>query len=292
MDGLEIVLDRLGRKHGPSIDDNGHVSLARAFDSPEDKRRYVRRLFHTISGRYDRITRLLSFGLDQRWKVRLVEGLGIGPGTRALDLACGTGDIALSMATRGATVTGLDITSSMLTLARAKLKGEAVRWIAGDMTALPLASQSFDVITTGYGLRNVPDLERALTEAHRVLRHNGRLASLDFNRPDSRIVRAVYLTYLSGVGAALGWLLHRDTETYRYIPASIRRYPGANGVARLMERVGFEDVKVLRVLGGLMAIHLAAKRPIAGIKNSSRAASVSEEIGVPGAMGTSSTTTL
>ena len=268
------------------------MSLARAFDSPEDKRRYVRRLFHTISGRYDLITRLLSFGLDQRWKARLVEAVGVGPGTRALDLACGTGDIAIFMAMRGATVTGLDITPSMLTLARAKPDGRAVRWIAADMTSLPLAGQSIDVITTGYGLRNVPDLPRALAEAHRVLREDGRLASLDFNRPDSHIVRGVYLTYLSVVGGALGWLLHRDTETYRYIPESIKRYPGATGVARMMERAGFDDVKVLPVLGGLMAIHLAAKRPIAGIRNASRSASVSESIGVPGAIGTSSTTTL
>ena len=268
------------------------MSLARAFDSPEDKRRYVRRLFHTIAGRYDLITRLLSFGLDQRWKVRLVEAIGVGPGTRALDLACGTGDIAISMAMKGATVTGLDITPSMLTLAKAKPGGAGVRWVAGDMTAVPLASQSISVITTGYGLRNVPDLPRALAEAHRVLCHDGRLASLDFNRPESRVVRAVYLTYLSVVGAALGWILHRDSETYRYIPASIKRYPGANGVARMMERAGFDDVKVLPVLGGLMAIHLAAKRPIAGTRNANRSASVIEEIGVPGAIGTSSTTTL
>jgi ubiquinone/menaquinone biosynthesis methyltransferase len=268
------------------------VSLARAFDSPEDKRRHVRRLFETISGRYDLITRLLSFGLDQRWKARLIEALAVGPATRALDLACGTGDLAIAMAAAGASVVGLDITPSMLKLARVKPHAGAIRWIAGDMTSLPFAGESVDVITTGYGLRNVPDLPRALGEAHRVLRDHGQLASLDFNRPDSSIVRGIYLAYLSVVGATLGWVLHRDSETYRYIPASIKRYPGATAVARMMERAGFEDVKVLPVLGGLMAIHLAAKRPIAGIRNASRSASVSDEIGVPGAMGTSSTTTL
>jgi ubiquinone/menaquinone biosynthesis methyltransferase len=268
------------------------VSLARAFDSPEDKRRYVRRLFGTIAGRYDLITRLLSFGLDQRWKVRLVDATGAGQGMRALDLACGTGDIAGLMAGRGATVAGLDITHSMLELARAKPLGRSIRWIAADMTALPLAPDSVDVITTGYGLRNVPDLQRAISEAHRVLRDGGRLASLDFNRPESRIVRGVYLAYLTIVGASLGWLLHRDPDTYRYIPASIRRYPGATAVARMMEDAGFQDVQVLPVLGGLMTIHLAAKRPIAGIKNANRSASVRAEIGVPGAIGTSSTTTL
>jgi demethylmenaquinone methyltransferase/2-methoxy-6-polyprenyl-1,4-benzoquinol methylase len=276
----------------PIIDDNGRVSLARAFDSPAGKRRYVRRLFATIAGRYDLITRLLSFGLDQRWKARLVDAAGVAAGTRALDLACGTGDIAALMATRGAVVTGLDITPAMLTLARAKPHGRAIRWIAGDMTALPLPDSSVDVITTGYGLRNVPDLPRALSEAHRVLAGDGRLASLDFNRPESRAVRAVYLAYLSVVGSVLGWALHRDSDTYRYIPASIKRYPGANGVARLIEDAGFVDVRVVPVLGGLMAIHLAAKRPIAGIRNGSRSVSLSSAVGVPGAMGTSSTTTL
>ena len=267
------------------------MSLARAFDSPADKRRYVRRLFATIAGRYDLITRVLSFGLDQRWKVRLVDATGAVAGTRALDLACGTGDIAALMATRGAVVTGLDITPAMLTLARAKLGGKGIRWVAGDMTALPLPDASVDVITTGYGLRNVPDLTRALSEAHRVLADEGRLASLDFNRPESRAVRAVYLAYLSVVGSVLGWMLHRDADTYRYIPASIRRYPGANGVARLLEAAGFVDVRVLPVLGGLMAIHLATKRPIAGIRNGSRSVSRSSAMGVPGAIGTSSTTT-
>jgi ubiquinone/menaquinone biosynthesis methyltransferase len=268
------------------------VSLARAFDSPADKRRYVRRLFATIAGRYDLITRVLSFGLDQRWKVRLVDAIGVPAGIRALDLACGTGDLAALMATRGAVVTGLDITPAMLTLARAKPQGQSIRWVAGDMTALPFPDGSVDLITTGYGLRNVPDLPRALSEAHRVLAGHGRIASLDFNRPESRAVRAVYLAYLTVVGSMLGWLLHRDPDTYRYIPASIRRYPGADGVARLIEDAGFVDVRVLPILGGLMAIHLAAKRPIAGSKNGNRSLSLSSDIGVPGAIGTSSTSTL
>ena len=268
------------------------MSLARAFDSPADKRRYVRRLFATIAGRYDLITRVLSFGLDQRWKKRLVDSISVPAGTRALDLACGTGDLAVLLARQGAVVTGLDITPAMLTLARAKPQGHGIRWVAGDMTTLPFPDSSMDLITTGYGLRNVPELSRALTEAHRVLAGDGRIASLDFNRPESRPVRAVYLAYLSVVGSMLGWVLHRDPDTYRYIPASIRRYPGANGVARLMEDAGFVDVRVLPVLGGLMAIHLAAKRPIAGSRNGNRSVSLSSEIGVPGAIGTSSTSTL
>ena len=123
------------------------------------------------------------------------------------------------------------------------------------MMALPVQSGAFDVVTTGYGLRNVPDITGALREIHRALRPGGVLCSLDFDRPESLVVRGIYLTYLTGVGSALGWALHRDPDTYRYIPASIRTYPGGKGVARLMREHGFERARHLKVLGGLMAIH-------------------------------------
>jgi len=127
------------------------------------------------------------------------------------------------------------------------------------MVSLPFAAASFDLVTTGYGLRNVPDLVQAISEMHRVLRPGGQAFSLDFNKPANAAVRAVYLVYLEVVGAVLGWVLHRDSRTYRYIPASIRRYPGAAGVADLMRRGGFTDVRVIPILGGLMAIHQGRK---------------------------------
>jgi demethylmenaquinone methyltransferase/2-methoxy-6-polyprenyl-1,4-benzoquinol methylase len=131
--------------------------------------------------------------------------------------------------------------------------------VTGDMLALPFPAAHFTVVTTGYGLRNVPDLEQAIDEIARVLVPGGRLLSLDFNRPAQPFLRAAYLTYLTIVGSALGFVLHRDPDTYRYIPESIRNYPGAEGVARLLERRGFEHVRVLPLLGGLMAIHSARR---------------------------------
>ena len=127
------------------------------------------------------------------------------------------------------------------------------------MMALPFKSRSFDLVTTGYGLRNVPDLGVAIDEIARVLKPGGHALSLDFDRPANALVRGVYLAYLTGVGGVLGWLLHRDPDTYRYIPASICRYPGRAGVTRLMEQRGFVRVQHYRVLGGLMAIHHAEK---------------------------------
>jgi ubiquinone/menaquinone biosynthesis methyltransferase len=134
-----------------------------------------------------------------------------------------------------------------------------VAFVGGDMLALPLAAGRFDVVTVGYGLRNVTDLPAALRETHRVLVPGGRLLSLDFNRPSNAIVRTAYLAYLTAVGSALGWVLHGDPDTYRYIPESIRSYPGAAGVSHLMGEAGFGDVRHVPLLGGLMSLHLARR---------------------------------
>jgi ubiquinone/menaquinone biosynthesis methyltransferase len=233
------------------------VSLDRAFDSPESKRRHVRVLFATIADRYDLITKVLSYGQDARWKRDLIARANVRPGERALDLAAGTGDVAFAAAANGAKTIGLDITHRMLQLAAQK--SSAARFITGDMASLPFASSSFDLVTTSYGLRNVPDLNTAIDEIARVLKPGGRLLSLDFNRPENAIVRAVYLVYLAATGSLLGWVLHRDPDTYRYIPESIKRYPGARGVADRLAAHGFEHVTVVPKLFGLMSIHVAQR---------------------------------
>ena len=256
------------------------MSLKSAFESPASKRRHVRRLFATIADRYDLITRVLSYGQDARWKRTLVTMAGVKAGEQALDLACGTGDLAFATAAHGARSVGLDVTHRMLQLADLRqgfhlrqgfggqdggqannhqgASGHArVSFIGGDMTQLPFRSAAFDLVTTGYGLRNVPDLDAAIQEIARVLRPGGRVLSLDFNKPESALIRGAYLGYLTAVGSVLGWLLHRDPDTYRYIPASIRRYPGARGVADKMRAHGFRNVRIVPLLFGLMTLHIA-----------------------------------
>ena len=229
------------------------------FSSPENKREYVRRLFSTIAPRYDLITVLLSFGLDRRWKRRLAS-LHDARGLAVLDLASGTGDLAYEIAGRGAKrVIALDITQSMLQRALQKRQGRRVSLVAGDMMALPFPDASFDLVTVGYGLRNVPVLEKAFDEAARVLRPDGVLLSLDFNKPEHWFVRIVYLGYLSIVGSLLGTVLHGDADTYRYIPESIKRWPGSEGVCVMARDNGFGRCEALPVLGGLMTIHRACK---------------------------------
>ena len=236
------------------------MRLSTAFESPDTKSRYVKRLFSTIADRYDLITVLLSYGQDRRWKRRLVSMAPIDRGTRALDLACGTGDITFALQAAGASSVGLDITARMLTIARGKQSpGRSPVFIVGDMMTLPFHAATFDVVTTGYGIRNVPVIAQSLAEIARVLRPGGVLLSLDFDRPSNGFVRAGYLAYLTVVGSALGLVLHGDPDTYRYIPESIRRYPGAEGVCAIAREQGFVACERIRVLGGLMAIHRAVK---------------------------------
>jgi ubiquinone/menaquinone biosynthesis methyltransferase len=244
--------------------------LRDAIATPAGKAPHVRRLFATIADRYDLITVWLSYGQDRRWKRQLLASAGPLPGVRVLDLACGTGDITWLAAHRGARVVGLDITPRMIELARAKARTNAAGvdaareglrplFVVGDMCALPVPDASFDIVTTGYGLRNVPDLQLAIGEIARVVKPGGLFLSLDFNRPSNPVVRVAYHAYLSLVGSALGWALHRDPDTYRYIPESIRAYPGAPAVVDLLQASGFTAARWRRVLGGLMAIHEARR---------------------------------
>lgn len=232
--------------------------LGSAFDSPDTKSRYVRRLFSTIADRYDLITVLLSYGQDRRWKRRLVAMARLEPGARALDLACGTGDITYALRDARADSVGLDITARMVEIARGKRSsGSPPPFLVGDMMALPFGDATFDLVTTGYGIRNVPMIDKAFAEIRRVLRPGGMLLSLDFDRPSNPVVRGVYLAYLTLIGSMLGLVLHGDPDTYRYIPESIRRYPGGEAVCAIAREQGFAACDRVPVLGGLMAIHRA-----------------------------------
>jgi demethylmenaquinone methyltransferase/2-methoxy-6-polyprenyl-1,4-benzoquinol methylase len=131
------------------------------------------------------------------------------------------------------------------------------------MMALPVASASCDIVTTGYGLRNVPELGPAILEIGRVLKPGGLFISLDFNRPRSAVVRAAYHGYLSAVGSTVGFVLHGDPDTYRYIAESIRTYPGADAIVELLGRHGFTNATWRPVLGGLLAIHVARRNAAA-----------------------------
>jgi demethylmenaquinone methyltransferase / 2-methoxy-6-polyprenyl-1,4-benzoquinol methylase len=269
------------------------VPLDEAFATPEVKRGYNRWLFSTIAPRYDLVTRVLSYGLDQRWKDRVVELASPTPGARGLDLACGTGDLALRLAGRGVAVVGVDLAVPMIRVARRKCEARRVTFVAADITRLPVADACVDLVTAGYALRNVPDLDAALVEMHRVLRPGGRVVALDFNRPASAVVRSVYLGYLEAVGSVLGWTLHRDADTYRYIPASLRRHPGAHDLLARWRAAGFDEVTWHPLLGGLMGMTSArrlstATPPPRGVQSSVAGGDAREAVGHRSTNGSSS----
>jgi demethylmenaquinone methyltransferase/2-methoxy-6-polyprenyl-1,4-benzoquinol methylase len=191
------------------------MSLRERIATPDGKRRFVRAIFSTIADRYDFITVVLSYGQDRRRKRRLIALAAPRADARALDLATGTGDIAFALAARGAGVIGLDITFRMIELARNKRgAGRTPSFLVGDMLALPFPSGSFDVVTTGYGLRNVPTLAAAIDEIERVLARGQLLAR--FQSPGESRRAVGLLAYLTVVGATLSWVL-RDADTYRCI---------------------------------------------------------------------------
>lgn len=246
------------------LDVDAHLS------DPALKQRFVTPMFDIIAPRYDRFTRLFSFGMDRPWKEELLaDAVAAAPANAiVVDLACGTGDLAFALAERvpGARVSGVDASPRMIEGAklrrRANASGAAGRVVfrVGDMTRLELADASVDLVTAGYGFRNVPDFRAALVEAARVLRPGGRLLTLDFYRPEPVVWRALFLGYLRVAGDVVGWLWHREPVVYGYIARSIDHFVSAAAFSAALDASGFEVERVGRKLFGGVAIHVAVKR--------------------------------
>ena len=200
-------------------------------DAPASKRQYVRSLFGRIAGRYDLTNDVMSLGRHRAWK-RLALGLAdIRADHVVLDLAAGTGDFAIRAAKKAgaSTVIAADLTWEMMAAGRTRAESSGVRWVQCDATYLPFPDGSVDRVLVGYGLRNFPDLSWCIGEVRRCLAPGGRLVSLDFGRAEPDWLDRWYLKYLDFSTAAAGWVLHRDVESYRYIPESLRQYPRSEG---------------------------------------------------------------
>lgn len=242
--------------------------------SPDDQRaKRVHELFAVIARRYDLLNDVMSLGLHRRWKQRLVtlateSGNRLGAATKAphgteaaptlsvLDLCCGTGDIARRLPGR---VVGVDFTAEMLRIAATRTT--RVHWVCADALQLPFPNASFDVVTIGYGLRNLANLDAGLREILRVLRPGGRLLSLDFGKPSHRLWRALYFAHLRSWAPLLGGLLAGNAAAYAYLLASLEAYPGQRGVQSAMERCGFVECGFEEFWSGAMAINWGRKPP-------------------------------
>lgn len=228
----------------------------------------MRNLFGRVARRYNLTNDVMSLGLHRRWKRYLLELAGLERGLRVLDLAAGTGDLALgaagtASATPTASVVAADFTPEMMRVGRKRPGAASIQWISGDALDLPFPDASFDRVLIGYGLRNFADLSAGLGEILRCLRPGGRLLSLDFGKPDSPVLRRLYYRYLEASTTAVGWLLHRDVEAYLYIPESLRRYPAQRELIGLMQGTGFVRCGFLELLFGTMAINFGERPTLA-----------------------------
>lgn len=210
----------------------------------------VRGMFDGIAPVYDVMNRVMTMGLDQRWR-RLAVAEVVWPGDRVLDACCGTGDLAVVAEQRGGRVVGLDFSERMLE--RARSKSGTIEWVRGDALALPFAEGEFDAATVGFGVRNLEDLEGGLRELNRVLRPGGKVAVLEITRP-AGILRPFFRLWFDVLVPLAGKVLPGG-KAYTYLPASVRRFPGAEDLSRLMERAGFEDVHYRLLGGGIVALH-------------------------------------
>ena len=210
----------------------------------------VRRMFDRIAPVYDLMNRVMTAGLDQRWR-RLTVAAVVRPGDRVLDVCCGTGDLAIAARSAGGDVVGLDFSARMLE--RARRKSESIAWVEGDVLPLPFEGGSFDAATVGFGARNLDDLERALGELRRVLVPGGRLAILEITTPRG-LLAPFYRVWFDRIVPLLGRAL-KGGAAYEYLPASVRRFPGPDDLAGLMRDAGFEDVRYRLLAGGIVALH-------------------------------------
>lgn len=211
-----------------------------ALPAARHKRSQVRLMFDRIAPRYDLLNRLLTLGLDRRWRRGALEAAGVGAGDTVLDLACGTGDLSCAALARGARVLGVDFSGEMLRGARRRGIGAA--FVQADALRLPLAAGGIDVLLCGFALRNFVSLEGALAEAARVLCPGGRMALLDVDRPRRRPLSTLHSLYFDHVVPFVGARLS-DRAAYRYLPASTSYLPGPDVLRALLEAQGFCDVE-------------------------------------------------
>ena len=227
--------------------------------SPEARRQApgaIRRMFEAVAPRYDRMNRILSVGLDQGWRRAALRELDCAPGSRILDLCCGTGDLALLLP-RGLRPVGCDLTPAMLEIAEAKAARRRLAFpgVAGDAMRLPFANGVFDAAVVGFGIRNLPDLERGLAEIHRVLSPGARLVILEFSRPERRVVRLGHGAWLRLAVPGLARLAAGGGEPYDYLRDSILSFPDAGALARTLGAAGFRGVSWRHLALGTVAIH-------------------------------------
>jgi demethylmenaquinone methyltransferase / 2-methoxy-6-polyprenyl-1,4-benzoquinol methylase len=212
----------------------------------------VRAMFDRIAGPYDLMNSVMTAGLHHRWRSRAVDLARVGPGSRALDVATGTGDLAIELASRGASVVGSDFSEGMLEVARKK--APELTWEQGNALALPYEADSFDAATVGFEARNFSDLPRGLAEMTRVVRPGGRVVVLEITTPQKPPLSTFFALWFDRVVPLLGKLA-AEPEAYTYLPSSVKRFPGPRELGAAMVATGLVDVRWILTAGGIIALH-------------------------------------
>jgi len=214
--------------------------------------RQVEAMFDRISSVYDLMNSVMTAGLHHRWRARAADLARLRPGDKALDVATGTGDLAVELARRGATVTGCDFSEAMLAIARDKAPD--VQFMHANALSLPFERDSFDAATVGFGARNFSDLERGLGEMVRVVRPGGRVVVLEITTPRRPPLSTFFKLWFDRIVPLLGRVAG-DADAYAYLPSSVRRFPDAGALAAVLARLGLDEIRYLVTAGGVIAIH-------------------------------------
>jgi len=227
---------------------------------------WVRGMFGRVAPRYDFLNHLLSMNIDRWWRARTVSRVShvlSKPGARVLDICCGTGDLMLALKAKGksATVYGSDFCHPMLVAARRKVEQRRVRaaLFEADALGLPVADQSFDVITVAFGFRNLANYQYGFEELLRILKPGGLAAILEFSTPPNALLARLYAFYSRNILPTIGGMISGSKDAYTYLPESVRKFPGAVDLARQMRGAGFANVRFERMTGGIVALHIGER---------------------------------
>ncbi len=222
---------------------------------------YVQSMFDRIARRYNIMNRVMTFGQDMRWRRFVIQQAKLSPGGTLLDLATGTGDIALEAvrAVPNLTAVGGDFSIGMMLVGQQQRDGDRVKWVGADAIQLPFSNNSFDAVTSGYLMRNVIDIPRALSEQKRVLKPGGRVVVLDTSPPPNNLLRPFIMIHLRYVIPLLGRLISGNPDAYQYLPDSTQKFKTPEELATLMREAGFEMVRYKTFMFGTMAVHWGEK---------------------------------
>lgn len=237
------------------------------YNKDESKRTQVRRMFNNIAPYYDKICHILSFNIDRLWRKRLVKLVAESEPINIVDIATGTGDVAISMAKNipSTQIVGIDLSEEMLKIAQQKIERMGItniRLLCDDAENLSLPSNSFDVVTISFGIRNFENIDKGLSEFHRILREGGSLFVMEFSTPKHKIFNTLYRFYSKQILPVIGRAISKDNKAYSYLPESIVEFYQEDEFIRLLQNTGFDNCSAISLSNGIAHIYTGVKPKI------------------------------